>query len=416
MLQPISRSLPRRCAWPSRAVGSKRCVPCRTDHGCSAAPFLMAQPQKPSLIARASGPGTPQDQFPINELFSLQQHSEMGVMERNCSTWSPSSARSRYAGAHEGEGSGHGAGRTSPMERALAPRPSSPWSWARDRGGTVQKLSMRSAGAADRARPSSSPSQDGILVVSAADEADPVQQTPRAPAQDLERLGLAKERQQGARPRRRQPKASCGSWRTGRQFQMTHARSRKRASTALPPARRCPARPRKALLIGKVVGVGLVDEITTELGGRRCRRRARHYAEAWPARCSARHRPGHAGALGDSLQVKPSVHPRVQVLAGRAGRRATYDGPTGSTRRSLQVAPDGSAGIRGRGGQRHRRARPLAVTRRELRAGGAAASSETRHDAPASADRDGTPGRRTFGASQRVRLPVEPGRPDRGCL
>src|SRR5258707_12554679 len=79
MPRPISTSTPRRCAWPSSMVRSKRCIRYRTDRGSSAAPFWTAHRQKRSLIARASGPDTPQDQIPINKISSLQQHREMGA-------------------------------------------------------------------------------------------------------------------------------------------------------------------------------------------------------------------------------------------------------------------------------------------------------------------------------------------------
>jgi hypothetical protein len=89
--------------------------------------------------------------------------------------------------------------------------------------------------------------------------------------------------------------------------------------------------PRKAPLVGKVVGVGLVDEITDRtwvvvdaVDGRV------HYAELGriqPGEVPAR---GMLVALGgDGLQVKPSVHPRVQVLSPvELERQAAYDGPT----------------------------------------------------------------------------------------
>lgn len=70
----------------SKAAKSKRCIRYRTDRDCSAAPFLTAQQQKRCLIVRANGPGTPQDQIPINQISSLQTYSEMGAMKRSGST------------------------------------------------------------------------------------------------------------------------------------------------------------------------------------------------------------------------------------------------------------------------------------------------------------------------------------------
>ena len=89
--------------------------------------------------------------------------------------------------------------------------------------------------------------------------------------------------------------------------------------------------PRKAPLIGKVVGVGLVDEITDRtwvvvdaVDGRV------HYAELGrlkPADVPVR---GMIVALaGDKLQGKPSPAPRLQVLSPvEIERQTTYDGPT----------------------------------------------------------------------------------------
>ena len=89
--------------------------------------------------------------------------------------------------------------------------------------------------------------------------------------------------------------------------------------------------PRKTPLIGKVVGVGLVDEITDRtwvvvdaVDGRV------HYAELGrlkPADVPAR---GIIVTLGgDNLQGKPSPAPKLQVLSPvEIERQAAYDGPT----------------------------------------------------------------------------------------
>jgi hypothetical protein len=105
--------------------------------------------------------------------------------------------------------------------------------------------------------------------------------------------------------------------------------------------------PRKAPLIGKVVGVGLVDEITDRtwvvvdaVDGRA------HYAELGrlqPGEVPAR---GTLVALGgDALQVRPSVHPRVQVLSPvELKRQAAYEGPTWLDQAILSKwRPDASA-------------------------------------------------------------------------
>ena len=90
-------------------------------------------------------------------------------------------------------------------------------------------------------------------------------------------------------------------------------------------------RPRKAPLIGKVVGVGMVDEITDRtwvvvdaVDGRV------HYAELGrlkPADVPAR---GMLVALaGDEPAGQADLRPRLQVLSAvEIERQATYDGPT----------------------------------------------------------------------------------------
>jgi hypothetical protein len=89
--------------------------------------------------------------------------------------------------------------------------------------------------------------------------------------------------------------------------------------------------PRKAPLIGKVVGVGLVDEISDRtwvvvdaVDGRA------HYADLGRLQAGQVPARGMLVALGgDTLQVKPSPHPTVQVLSPvEMERQTAYDGPT----------------------------------------------------------------------------------------
>ena len=89
--------------------------------------------------------------------------------------------------------------------------------------------------------------------------------------------------------------------------------------------------PRKAPLIGKVVGVGLVDEITDRtwvvvdaVDGRV------HYAELGRLKAAEMPARGTVVALAsDNLQGKPSPAPRLQLLSPvDVDRQATYDGPT----------------------------------------------------------------------------------------
>jgi hypothetical protein len=89
--------------------------------------------------------------------------------------------------------------------------------------------------------------------------------------------------------------------------------------------------PRKAPLVGKVVGVGLVDEITDRtwvvvdaVDGRA------HYAELGRLGAGEVPNRGILVALGgDSLEGKPSKYAKLQVLSPvELERHAAYDGPT----------------------------------------------------------------------------------------
>ncbi len=176
--------------------------------------------------------------------------------------------------------------------------------------------------------------RDGILVVSAAEEINPVQQTLRVGRlKTLEGLGLAKERQQGvwaldagAEAKLRQLGERADKFKMMQRALREAGIDRGAASMAL-----FERGPRKAPLVGKVVGVGLVDEITDRtwvvvdaVDGRV------HYAEL--GRLSAAEVPnrGMLVALGgNSLEVKPSKYPKLQVLSPvELERHATYDGPT----------------------------------------------------------------------------------------
>jgi len=176
--------------------------------------------------------------------------------------------------------------------------------------------------------------KDGILVVSAAEEADPVQQTLRVGRlKTLERLGLAKERQQGvwaldigAERKLRQLGERADKFKMMQRALKEAGIERAAASMAL-----FERGPRKAPLIGKVVGVGLVDEITDRtwvvvdaVDGRV------HYAELGRLKAAEMPARGTVVALAsDNLQGKPSPAPRLQLLSPvDVDRQATYDGPT----------------------------------------------------------------------------------------
>ena len=176
--------------------------------------------------------------------------------------------------------------------------------------------------------------KDGILVVLSQQEQDPVQRTLRvARLKTLERLGLAEERQQGVwqldsktETKLRQLGDRADKFKMMQRALKEAGIDRGAAAMAL-----FERGPRKAPLIGKVVGVGMVDEITDRtwvvvdaVDGRV------HYAELGrlkPADVPAR---GTIVALaGDNVQAKPSPAPRLQVLSAiELERHTTYDGPT----------------------------------------------------------------------------------------
>jgi type IV secretory pathway VirD2 relaxase len=177
-------------------------------------------------------------------------------------------------------------------------------------------------------------SKDGILVVSTDQEQDPLQRTLRiGRLKTLERLGLAEERQKGvwALDAKTETKLRQLGERADKFKMMQRALKEvgiDRGAAAMALFERGP---RKAPLIGMVVGVGLVDEITDRtwvvvdaVDGRV------HYAELGrlnPTEMPAR---GTVVALaGDNVQGKPSPAPRLQLLSPvDVEHQTTYDGPT----------------------------------------------------------------------------------------
>ena len=177
--------------------------------------------------------------------------------------------------------------------------------------------------------------QDGILVVTTAEERDPVQQTLKiGRLRTLERLGLAQERQQGvweldtqldSKLRRLGDRAD--KFRTMQQVLKEIGIDRAAAAMAL-----FERGPRKVPLIGKVLGVGLVDEITDRtwvvvdgIDGRV------HYADLGRLNATDLPQRGMLVALvGDQTsRGKPTSVPRLQVLSTvELGRLVDYDGPT----------------------------------------------------------------------------------------
>lgn len=174
--------------------------------------------------------------------------------------------------------------------------------------------------------------KDNILVVTSGEEQDPTQHTLRVGRlKTLERLGLAVERQQGVWAldgkmdvKLRQLGARADKFKMMQRALQEVGIERRAAAMAL-----FERGPRKSPLIGKVVGIGLVDEISDHtwvvidaVDGRV------HYAEL------GRLKPADApvrGALvalaGDSLDGKPSPVPKLQELSP-IELEATYHGPT----------------------------------------------------------------------------------------
>ena len=176
--------------------------------------------------------------------------------------------------------------------------------------------------------------KDGVLVVTAEQERDPVQRSLRVSRlKKLERLGLAAERQTGVwqLDNKMEPKLRQLGDRADKVKMMQRALKEAGIDRAASQMALFEKRPRKQPLIGKVVGVGLVDEITDRtwivldaVDGRV------HYAELGrlkPADVPVR---GMLGALGgDSLQEKPSAVPRLHVLSPvDVQRHSAYEGPT----------------------------------------------------------------------------------------
>jgi type IV secretory pathway VirD2 relaxase len=176
--------------------------------------------------------------------------------------------------------------------------------------------------------------KDNILAVTAGEELNPTQHTLRVGRlKTLQRLGLAEERQQGVWALDGQMEAKLRQLgQRADKFKMMQRALQEagieRSAAAMALFERGP---RKTPLVGKVVGVGLVDEISDHtwvvidaIDGRA------HYAELGrlkPADAPVR---GTIVALaGDSLNGKPSPVPKLQVISPVAlEKQTTYDGPT----------------------------------------------------------------------------------------
>lgn len=184
----------------------------------------------------------------------------------------------------------------------------------------------------DRALMSSA--KDGILVIASSPELDRTQHTLRiGRLKTLERLGLAEERQKGvwALDSRMESKLRQLGERADKFKMMQRALRETGIDRAAASMALFERGPRKAPLIGKVVGVGLVDEISDHtwvvidaVDGRV------HYAEL--GRLKPAEVPGRGTLValaGDSLEGKPSKVAKVQELSPvELQSQTTYGGPT----------------------------------------------------------------------------------------
>lgn len=176
--------------------------------------------------------------------------------------------------------------------------------------------------------------KDGVLVLSVAQERNGLQHSLRVGRlKKLERLGLASERQTGVWQLdiSMELKLRQLGERADKIKMMQRALKEVGIERAAAQMALFEKRPRKQPLIGKVVGVGLVDDLTDRtwvvldaVDGRV------HYAELGRLQATDVPVRGMLGALGgDSLQEKPSAVPRLHVLAPvDVQRHTTYDGPT----------------------------------------------------------------------------------------
>ena len=176
--------------------------------------------------------------------------------------------------------------------------------------------------------------KDNILVITATEEDDPTQRTLRiGRLRTLQRLGLASERQAGvwsldanAEAKLRQLGDRADKFKMMQRALKEAGIERGVAAMAL-----FERGPRKVPLVGKVVGVGMVDEITDRtwviidaVDGRV------HYADLGRLKAEAMPARGNIVALaGGGLNEKPTSVPRLHLLsASDLDHQTTYEGPT----------------------------------------------------------------------------------------
>jgi type IV secretory pathway VirD2 relaxase len=177
-------------------------------------------------------------------------------------------------------------------------------------------------------------SKDGIVVVASVEKEHPVRQTTRiARLKKLEGLGLAEERRTGVwsidlklEPKLRQLGERADIFKT-----MQRALKEAGIDRPVPGLAVFESGRRRTPVIGKVVAVGLVDEITDRqyvivdgIDGRV------HYAQL--GRLQPAELPGRGAIVslgGDSLQGKPRSMHRLQIFSPvEIGSQIDYDGPT----------------------------------------------------------------------------------------
>jgi type IV secretory pathway VirD2 relaxase len=176
--------------------------------------------------------------------------------------------------------------------------------------------------------------KDNILVITAGEENDPTQRTLRiGRLRTLQRLGLAQERQAGvwsldtnAESKLRQLGDRADKFKLMQRALTEAGIERSAAAMAL-----FERGPRRVPLVGKVVGVGMVDEITDRtwviidaVDGRV------HYADLGRIKADAVPARGNIVALaGGGQNEKPSSVPRLRLLSeADLDRQTTYEGPT----------------------------------------------------------------------------------------
>ena len=194
--------------------------------------------------------------------------------------------------------------------------------------------------------------KDGIVVVASDEREHPIQQTMRVGRlKKLEGLGLAQERRTGVRSI--DPTLDTKLRQLGERADIfkTMLRALKQAGIERPAAGHALFENgrRRTPVIGKVVAVGLIDEITDRqyvivdgVDGRV------HYAAL--GRVPPAETPGRGMVVsisGDRLQGKPRSTPRLQVLSPvEIAHQLDYDGPTWldralSTPKHLEASPIG---------------------------------------------------------------------------